>query len=230
MSHSGQVSSRFGQARVLTSTHSHREALLIVSLRGGATIGTLGHDWSLPPRSMLWLAGGTPHRVRTSADHHSLVLSFPPELVDRATGWVDASGFVHDLVERVGHAPDSERRDRLTAVLVDELVEPVPASARLRRVTELVTQHPATSVAAIAREVGLSERTFRRWFRADVGTSFTRWHRQRVVDRAIRQLRRGDSVKCVAADLGYTSTSAFIAMFKRVMAVSPQRYLGSGSR
>jgi AraC-like DNA-binding protein len=226
MLQSGQVLSWFGHASVVPM-HSHREAQLVVSLRGIATIGTGDQDWAVTPRSMLWLASDMPHRVHTTADHQWLVLSFPPELVARATGWVEASGFVHDLVERVGHAPDPERRARLTAVLVDELVELVPVNARLRRVTELVTLHPATSVAALARAVGMSERTFRRWFRADVGTSFTRWHQQRVVDRAIEQLDRGDSVKCVAADLGYTSTSAFIAMFKRVMNVSPQRYLRS---
>jgi AraC-like DNA-binding protein len=226
MLQSGQVSSRFCHATEVT-VHSHREALLVVGLRGAATIGTGAQDWAVPPRSMLWIAGDTPHQVHTTADHHSLVLAFPPELVARATGWIEASGFVHDLVERVGQAADAERHERLTAVLVDELAEPVPANARLCRVTELVTQHPATSVATLAREVGMSERTFRRWFRADVGTSFTRWHQQRIVDRAIGQLDRGDSVKCVAADLGYTSTSAFIAMFKRVMNVSPQRYLRS---
>jgi AraC-like DNA-binding protein len=226
MFQSGQVLSWFGHASVVPM-HSHRQAQLVVSLRGTATIGTGDQDWAVTPRSMLWLAGDTPHRVHTTADHHWLVLSFPPELVARATGWVEASGFVHDLVERIGHAPDPERRARLTAVLVDELVEPVPVNARLRRVTELVTLHPATSVAALARAVGMSERTFRRWFRADVGTSFTRWHQQRIVERAIEQLDRGDSVKCVAADLGYSSTSAFIAMFKRVMNASPQRYLRS---
>jgi AraC-like DNA-binding protein len=226
MLQSGQVASRFCHATVV-AMHSHREALLVVSLCGTATIGTGNQDWAVPPRSMLWLASNTPHEIRTTADHHSLVMSFPPDLVARATGRLEASGFVHDLVERVGRAPDSERHDRLTAVLVDELVEPVPASARLGRVTELVTQHPAASVAALAREVGMSERSFRRWFRADVGTSFTRWHQQRIVERAVQRLERGDSVKCVAADLGYASTSAFIAMFKRVVGVAPRGYVGA---
>lgn len=226
MVQSGQVLSHSGHAGVV-QTHSHREAHLIVSLRGTATIGTGEQDWTITPRSMLWLAGDTPHRAHTTADQHWLVLSFPPDLVARATGWVEASGFVHDLVERVGQAPEPERRARLTAVLVDELVEPVPVNTRLCRVTELVTLHPAMGVAGLARAVGMSERTFRRWFRTDVGTSFTRWHQQRVVDRAIEQLDRGDSVKCVAADLGYSSTSAFIAMFKRVRNVSPRRYLSS---
>jgi len=105
MSSSGQVSSQFGHASVVPM-HSHREALLVVSLRGTATIGTSGAEWALPSRSMLWLAGDTLHQVHSTPDHHWLVLAFPPETVARATGWIDASGFVHDLVERVGRAPD----------------------------------------------------------------------------------------------------------------------------
>jgi len=225
MLQSGQVSLRFGQASVRVPLHRHREALLIVGVRGAATIETVDRAWELPPRSMLWLAGDTPHQVRTAPDHHSLVLSFPPGLAPRTTGWIESSGFVHDLVERVGRAPDPERRDRLTAVLVDELAEPVPPNARLRRVTELLAQHPAMGVAALARELGISERTFRRWFRDDLGTRFTRWRQEHLVEHALQRLGRGESVKCVAADLGYTSTSAFIAMFKRVMHVSPRRHL-----
>lgn len=226
MLQSGQMMSHSGHASVVPM-HSHGEAQLIISLRGTATIGTDAQDWEVTPRSMLWLASGTPHRAHTTAEQHWLVLSFPPGLITRATGWVDTSGFVHDLAERAGFAPDAERRARLAAVLVDELVEPVAADARLSRVSELATQHPEMRVAGLARAVGMSERTFRRWLNAETGMNFTHWHQQRVVDRAIEQLRRGDSVKCVAADLGYTSPSAFIAMFKRVMNVSPQRYLQS---
>lgn len=76
----------------------------------------------------------------------------------------------------------------------------------------------------LARGLGMSERSFRRRFRDDVGTSFTDWPLQRLVERAIDQLRRGDSVKFVAADLGYTSPSAFISMFKRITGTTPQRY------
>lgn len=222
----GQMLSHSGHASAVPM-HSHREAQLVVSLRGTATLGTQGRDWALTPRSMLWLASDTPHRAQASDHEHWLVLSFPPELITRATGWVEASAFVHDLVARVSQAPDPERCARLMAVLADELVEPIPVDARLQRVTELVTHHPKMGVAALACAVGMSERTFRRWFQTEVGTSFTRWHQQRVVDRAIARLGQGDSVKCIAADLGYTSTSAFIAMFKRVTSVSPLRYLHS---
>lgn len=227
MSHSGQISSRTGHARVQVAMHSHAEALLVVNLRGSATIGTADREFALPPRSLLWVAGHTPHRVHTSADHHSLILSFPHDLVARATGLLEASAFVHDLVARVSQTADAERRARLAAVLIDELAEPLPASARLRRVTDLAQQRPAPTLAALAREVGMSERSFRRWFRAEVGTSFTSWHRELTVARALQQLERGESVKSVALSLGYESPSAFTAMFKRKMKVSPQHYLRS---
>src|SRR4051812_9977636 len=175
MSQPGQVSSRIGHARVLVPMHSHGEAMLIVTLHGSVTIGTSAQEYSLPPRGMLWLAGHTAHQVHTSADHHSLILSFPPELVARATGRLEASGFVHDLVARVSQAPDSDRRARLTAVLIDELGQPLAESARLSRLKELVNEQPASTVSALASAVGMSERSFRRWFRTDVGTNFTRW-------------------------------------------------------
>lgn len=224
MPQSGQVLSRSGQANVLLPMHSHHEAQLIVGLSGAAIVGTVDEEWELPPRSMLWVEGDLSHRVRTSVDHRALVLSFPPHLVARTTGWVRASGFVHDLVERVAKAPDSERRDRLAAVLVDELVEPLPVNERLERVVGLVARYPAMRAAALARGLGMSERSFRRWFRADVGTSFTVWHQRRIVERAVERLHHGDSVKSVATDLGYTNPSAFIALFKRVTGVTPRRY------
>jgi AraC-like DNA-binding protein len=80
------------------------------------------------------------------------------------------------------------------------------------------------SAAAIARSLGMSERAFRRWFRADIGTTFTSWHQQQLVERASVRLQHGDSVKAIAVDLGYSSTSAFITLFKRLTGTTPQRH------
>ncbi len=87
MSQTGQVVSQLGHASALP-LHSHREPMLIVDLRGTMTIGTgdqTNETWALAPHGMLWLAGGTPHHVRTTADHHWLALAFPPALVARPT-------------------------------------------------------------------------------------------------------------------------------------------------
>lgn len=223
MSNTGQLSSKFIHAHA-DRMHSHRHAEVVVGLGGSATIGTDCTRWFVRQGSLLWLAGDAPHAVDTTVDSHWLVLTFAPESIGRPTGWIHASGFVHDLVERVARTRDPERRERLTAVLVDELGEPASPNTRLERVRAIVTQHPGMRMAAIAHAVGMSERAFRRWFRADTGTTFASWQQQLVVEQATQLLRRGASVKSVATDLGYASVSAFSAMFKRVAGASPQHY------
>ncbi len=41
---------------------------------------------------------------------------------------------------------------------------------------------------------------------------------------ALRKLAAGEPVTAVALDLGYESQSAFIAMFRRALGVTPGRY------
>ncbi|MCP3721036.1 AraC family transcriptional regulator [Paraburkholderia sp. CNPSo 3281] len=62
-------------------------------------------------------------------------------------------------------------------------------------------------------------------FREQLGTSFVAWREQACLIEAVARLNRGESVTRVAYELGYGSPTAFSTMFKRVMGVSPQRYL-----
>ena len=45
-------------------------------------------------------------------------------------------------------------------------------------------------------------------------------------EQALEQLERGIPVQTISFDLGYESPSAFIAMFRKVLGASPNRYLG----
>jgi AraC-like DNA-binding protein len=47
------------------------------------------------------------------------------------------------------------------------------------------------------------------------------------VAEAITRLALGQSVARISVELGYSSASAFIAMFRQVTGESPQRYLAS---
>lgn len=71
----------------------------------------------------------------------------------------------------------------------------------------------------------MSTRTFARKFAAETGFSFTLWRQRARALRAIEQLTHGEPVTKVALDLGYENVSAFIAMFKRVLGVTPGRYV-----
>ncbi len=84
--------------------------------------------------------------------------------------------------------------------------------------------HPWT-VAALAREVGLSRTVFTERFRYFLGESpiayLTRW-RLRLGARALASSSR--SVAQIAAEVGYESESAFNRAFKREYGVPPARY------
>jgi AraC-like DNA-binding protein len=70
----------------------------------------------------------------------------------------------------------------------------------------------------------MSPRSFARHFQAETGLSFGAWRRQAQLLRALELLGAGLSVGDVAFTLGYDSTSAFIAMFRRAFDTTPSRY------
>jgi len=54
--------------------------------------------------------------------------------------------------------------------------------------------------------------------------TFGQWKRQAILLESIRKLSEGESVINVALDLGYESPSAFTAMFRRTLGVTPGKY------
>jgi AraC-like DNA-binding protein len=73
----------------------------------------------------------------------------------------------------------------------------------------------ATSVDAWAHRLGLSTRHLARLFKQDTGVTFSTWRALHQIKHALVLLAAGLQVTRVAMDLGYSSTSAFIEMFKR---------------
>jgi AraC-like DNA-binding protein len=56
---------------------------------------------------------------------------------------------------------------------------------------------------------------------AETGLTYTAWRQRARLMRALELLAKGAAVTSVALDLGYDSVSAFIALFKRVLGVTP---------
>ena len=80
------------------------------------------------------------------------------------------------------------------------------------------------SSAQAAGIVGMSERTLNRHFQQQTGLSYGEWVRRARLLEALVRLAQGQPVLRVALDLGYGSHSAFTAMFRRVMGLSPSDY------
>ena len=71
----------------------------------------------------------------------------------------------------------------------------------------------------------MSRRTFTRHFLESTGMTFVAWRQQVCLLEATARLSHGVSVTEVAFELGFSSASAFTALFRRNLGDTPARYL-----
>ncbi|HWM72999.1 MAG TPA: AraC family transcriptional regulator [Nocardioides sp.] len=126
---------------------------------------------------------------------------------------------------------ESPERARLRAVLMDQLraspqqplYVPTPTAPLLRAVCDIVGADPADprTLGGLGREVGASDRTLTRLFRSDLGMTFTQWRTQMRLHHALILLAEKTPVSVVAHQCGWSSTSAFIDVFRRTFGRTP---------
>ena len=127
------------------------------------------------------------------------------------------------------------RDERVMDLILDEIEAaprlhlhvPMPRDPRLARLCQKLIAEPARPVTleALAREIHVSSRTLARMFHRELGLSFGDWLRRMRLLLSLPRLAAGASVLSVALEHGYDSPSAFTAMFRRTMGVSPRAYL-----
>jgi len=148
------------------------------------------------------------------------------------------SGLVRELVLGLMEDPQRRRSERgalITQLLLRELGAadqvplhlPTPTDPRLQRVCALLLEGRGRewTLDRLARPSGASARTLARLFRQELKTTFLGWRQHADIARAVSQLAGGASVKTAAHDAGYRSASAFTAMFRRALGVTPTRYM-----
>jgi AraC-like DNA-binding protein len=129
----------------------------------------------------------------------------------------------------------SNRHQRnLMDVLLDELALlpvapidlPMPRDARALRGARCVRETPdaAHTLASVAKHAGASGRTLERLFRSETGLSFGAWRQRARLLHALQLLADDSSVTSTALAVGYESTSAFVAAFRRTIGTTPGAY------
>jgi AraC-like DNA-binding protein len=148
----------------------------------------------------------------------------------------------HGILEHLRDLPALESRQRslarLLRVLADQLSTctttgsfiPRTDDAELDAILQALHDNPADnrSLGELAASLHMSERTLMRRCQKELGMSLTEWRQHLRLVYALPLLRTGHSVESIALDLGYSTSSAFIAMFRRLTGSSPQRYAGRG--
>jgi transcriptional regulator GlxA family with amidase domain len=133
----------------------------------------------------------------------------------------------------------SAERRRLRAVLLDQLRHsprqpiqlPTPRDPRLVELCAMLHADPADprTLRQLGGEVGASERTLSRLFRAELGMTFPRWRTQLRLHEALILVADRLPVTAVAHRCGWSSASAFIDAFRATFGHTPGRaWRGSG--
>ncbi|WAL68656.1 helix-turn-helix transcriptional regulator [Amycolatopsis cynarae] len=216
--------------------HRHDDHQIVYAGRGVLAVTTSAGSWVVPGNRAIWVPAGTvhAHQAHGELDLHLVGLPATDNPLGLDVPTVLAVGpLLRELIIAYTHAPDddSPERSRLRAVLLDQLRAcpqqalhlPTPASPPLRALCEILQADPADNrtLAELGRQVGASDRTLSRLFRSDLGMSFPQWRTQLRLQHALVLLAGKKSVTTVAYRCGWSSASAFIAVFRRTFGHTP---------
>ncbi|MEG6506756.1 AraC family transcriptional regulator [Nitratidesulfovibrio sp. 1201_IL3209] len=228
-----------------THPHSHGWVQFTYAVRGVLEVRTRQGSHMAPPQRAIWIPAGLPHEVMTGGPAEQRSLYIDPAAL--APLWsaaparcrvVEVTPLARELVLAFTRLPrDYDERGahgRLVGVLLDELVAlpeaglslPLPADARLAALCEAMLDAPGEdhSLPRLAARAGMSDRTLTRLFRAETGLSLRQWRQRARMLAALPELERGRGVTAVALEMGYDSTSAFIAAFRQLMGRTPGEF------
>jgi AraC-like DNA-binding protein len=214
---------------------------LVYATRGVLTVRAAGSAWLVPPHRGVWIGAGVRFQVEMAGIVAVRMLYVRPRRRGAAiepVNVVNVSPLLRELIVRAVQlgALDSAVaahkhligviRDELAALTAVPLQLPLPQDARASRFAELVREaDSAAPLTRLLRQAGASRRTMERLFRTETAMSLGQWLRRARLLEGLRRMAAGGSVASVALDLGYSSASAFISMFRRELGQTPRRYL-----
>ncbi|MGH9019694.1 MAG: AraC family transcriptional regulator [Acidimicrobiales bacterium] len=217
--------------------HTHDDHQLAWAASGVLTVRGEATAWVLPPTRALWIPAGQRHE--TLSESAAVMKSAYVRPATCSIEWTEctpvaATALMAELMDFLQTPLGGPPRSHAETLLVD-LLTPVEASSvdvrvplddRAKAVADALMKDPADprTLAEWGADVGASDRTLARAFRADTGLPFGRWRALVRLRVAMRALGEGQPVGNVARLVGYDSVSAFVAAFRRETGVTPSAY------
>jgi len=221
--------------------HFHDQDQVVYACMGVMTVRTREGIWVVPPQRAVWIPAKVPHSISMHGAVSMRTLYLKPRLargLPRTCQVINVSALLKELVLHACHIPALDRRVKTEAHLIDLILDqletvqtiplqlPNPADRRALRVAEALWDDPSDPrpLAAICRTCGASKRTIERLFQQETGMTFGKWKQQLRLICAMRLIAGGAKISNAALDAGYSTPSAFISMFRRVLGTTPGRY------
>jgi AraC-like DNA-binding protein len=231
----------------LVPLHFHDRDQIVYASRGVMTIRTGASTWIVPTHRAVWIPAAIPHTITMSGVVAMRTLYLKPKLapaLPRDCCVVNVPPLLRELIlhacscRALKRTIPSERHlidtiiDQLQTVQMVPLQLPHLTDPRSVRVAQVFASDPSNTqtLEQICKGCGASRRTVERLFQQEAGTSFGKWRQQFRLLHAMRLLAEGAKVTHAALDAGYSTPSAFISMFRKILGVTPARYFGTSSK
>jgi len=218
--------------------HQHGMGQLLFTQGGCVHIHLPDRLCMLPPTRVAWIPAGIPHRavMTRPVDYRSVYFDVSrhpdlPEIVEV----MDVTPLLRAALEKIATADLGQNWEtgpsaNLLAVCLDEIrtaprqpmLLPLPSD---RRLVGLDTNELPPSLSALATSMGASEKTIGRIFRSETGMGYQQWRQQWRLLKSIEMLGEKQSLSSVAFDLGFSSSSSFIAFFKEMTGFTPRNFM-----
>jgi AraC-like DNA-binding protein len=228
-------------AHRFASAHRHPWGTLEYSAHGVLHMEIGGSRFMSPPQYAVWVPPQTEHSFYSNQpiNYRAVCLDpllcrdLPPQACTLAISDI-LKAILKDFAARDVKVPEHAADKRLAQVLVDQLQQapihecylPYASSSGLLGILEALQAEPGDNrpLADWAAHIHVSERTLARQCVRELGMSFGEWRQRLRFLAAIEALDSQRSIQEIAFDMGYSTGSAFIAMFQRQAGCTPEQY------
>lgn len=223
--------------------HQHSTGQLVYAFSGVMLVNTRKTRWTIPPQRALWIPPGHTHAIQMLSPTELRTVYFTPAFLAQCHSFerqdqehaIAVSPLMRELVNGLflRHA-GGVVHDLMARLLLHTLQEAqclptdltMPRKEGLRRAAHRLIAAPGCqlSLAEAASAAAMSERTFTRSFTAEVGVSFRAWRQRARIIASLDLLASGRPVKSVAHAMGFSSTAAYAAAFRALLACAPGEF------
>lgn len=246
--YSNQVSYKGGLVHI--PLHKHRKAQIVYSAQGviRLQVPEVGIHFASVGQG-IFIASEDAHEASYSGCIQANSLYLEPELLPKSGPFqrsyiFDTTEFFIALFRKLCDlktcADLSEQRQSMVALLLSELSQhkdkigflpiakdPVVVEAQNKLVANASLKIGASQ---IARDMGVSEKTFQRRFVIETGFTFSDWKNRLKLKLATELLHLREPVTEISMELGFQDVSSFIRFFRKHRGVSPGKYVTSSDK
>jgi AraC-like DNA-binding protein len=226
--------------------HLHPEDQLVYASQGVMTVKTSAGIWVVPVQRAVWIPARIPHSIQMSGAVSMRTVYLRARLAKRLPRTccvVNVSPLLQHLILHLCTHEKLSRRSKTHSHLIDIFIDqletvrtvplqlPTPSDTRAARVAAALQSDLAESrsLERICQEAGASKRTIERLFRQETRLSLGKWRQQLRLLRSLQMLSAGEKISHAALEAGYSTPSAFIAMFRKALGATPRKYFDSAA-